>query len=133
MNVLLVDDETELVTTLAERLGLRGINARWATDAEEALRLLQTEPFDIAVLDMKLPRVDGLEVLRHLKSSEALRAIPVVVLTSSREDRDLEEAYRLGANAYVVKPVDFRAFTDAVRTLGLFWAIVNEPPGTPQR
>lgn len=82
----------------------------------------------VVMLDLKMPKVDGLEVLRAIKSDEALRAIPVVVLTSSREERDLVQSYQLGVNAYVVKPVDFQQFMQAVRDLGAFWAIVNEPP-----
>ena len=79
-------------------------------------------------LDLKMPRMDGLEVLRTLKSDQALKVLPVVMLTSSREDSDLAESYRLGANAYVVKPVDFGQFTEAIRELGLFWSLVNQPP-----
>lgn len=82
----------------------------------------------VVLLDLKMPKVDGLEVLRQMKGDEALRAIPVVMLTSSREERDLVESYRLGVNAYVVKPVAFDQFLDAVRTLGLFWAVLNEAP-----
>ncbi len=80
------------------------------------------------LLDLKMPKVDGLEVLRAIKADDGLRTIPVVMLTSSREEQDLVRSYSLGANAYVVKPVDFRGFIDAVRQLGAFWAIVNEPP-----
>ena len=75
-----------------------------------------------------MPKVDGLDVLRALKADETLKTIPVVMLTSSREEQDLVRSYKLGANAYVVKPVDFRSFIDAVRQLGAFWAVVNEPP-----
>lgn len=82
----------------------------------------------VILLDLKMPKVDGVEVLRALKSNEDTRAIPVVVLTSSREEPDLRECYRLGVNAYVVKPVDFQAFMNAVKDLGTFWAILNEPP-----
>jgi CheY-like chemotaxis protein len=82
----------------------------------------------LVLLDLKMPKVDGLEVLRQMKAEEALRTIPVVMLTSSREERDLVESYRLGVNAYVVKPVAFEQFLQAVRTLGLFWAVVNEAP-----
>lgn len=84
----------------------------------------------VVLLDLKLPKVDGLEVLRVIKSDEKLKSIPVVVLTSSREERDLIESYRLGVNAYVVKPVNFSDFINAVKELGIFWAIVNEPPPT---
>ena len=82
----------------------------------------------VVLLDLKMPKVDGLEVLRALKGDEALRTIPVVILTSSREERDLVDSYRLGVNAYVVKPVDFDQFVAAVKQVGMFWALVNEPP-----
>ncbi len=87
----------------------------------------------VVLLDLKMPKIDGLEVLREMKSDERLRTIPVVVLTSSREEWDVVESYRLGVNAYVVKPVGFQEFTDAVTALGLFWAIINEPPPTRRR
>ncbi len=87
----------------------------------------------LVLLDLKMPKVDGMEVLRTIKRDPALRDIPVLVLTSSREERDLVESYRLGVNAYVVKPVEFGAFARAVRDLGLFWAVLNEPaPGSAQ-
>ncbi|HKY33544.1 MAG TPA: response regulator [Candidatus Polarisedimenticolia bacterium] len=82
----------------------------------------------VALLDLKMPRMDGMEVLRRMRSDDKLRAIPVVILTSSREERDLVESYRLGVNAYVVKPVKFQQFVDAVKTLGLFWGVLNETP-----
>jgi CheY-like chemotaxis protein len=80
----------------------------------------------LVLLDLKMPRVDGLEVLRQIKSDPALRRIPVVMLTSSREEKDVVQSYDLGVNAFVVKPVDFAQFVEAIRTLGVFWAIVNE-------
>ncbi len=82
----------------------------------------------VVLLDLKMPKVDGLEVLRQMKTDPALRLIPVVMLTSSREETDLIKSYDLGTNAYVVKPVGFEQFADAVRQLGIFWAVVNEPP-----
>ena len=85
----------------------------------------------VILLDLKLPRVDGLEVLRVIKADPGLKFIPVVVLTSSREERDVIESYRLGVNAYVVKPVNFSEFINAVKELGVFWAIINEPPPAP--
>lgn len=89
----------------------------------------------VLLLDLKMPRVDGLDVLRALKADDQLKTIPIVMLTSSREEQDLVSSYKLGVNAYVVKPVDFRAFIDAVRQLGAFWAVINEPPpaGAAQR
>lgn len=82
----------------------------------------------VVLLDLKMPKVDGLEVLRQLKTDPDLRVIPVVILTSSRGETDLVKSYRLGTNAYVVKPVDFEQFADAIRQLGIFWAVLNEPP-----
>jgi DNA-binding response OmpR family regulator len=87
----------------------------------------------VLLLDLKLPRVDGLEVLQQIKADENLRMIPVVVLTSSREERDMVASYKLGVNAYVVKPVDFHEFVNAVKELGMFWAIINEPPPASAR
>jgi CheY-like chemotaxis protein len=80
------------------------------------------------LLDLKMPKVDGIEVLKTIKSDEKLKTIPIVMLTSSRETPDLEECYEHGVNAYVVKPVDFSEFAKAVKQLGVFWAVVNEPP-----
>ena len=85
----------------------------------------------VMLLDLKLPKVDGLEVLQQIKSDERLRMIPVVMLTSSHEEKDMMRSYRLGVNAYVVKPVDFHEFINAVRELGVFWAVINEPPPGP--
>jgi len=82
----------------------------------------------VILLDLKLPKVDGLEVLQKIKSDERLKMIPVVMLTSSHEEKDMMRSYRLGVNAYVVKPVDFHEFINAVKELGVFWAVINEPP-----
>jgi CheY-like chemotaxis protein len=110
-------------------------------DGEEALNYLfrrgahagrpEGNP-SVVLLDLKMPKVDGLEVLRRLKADPALKRIPVVMLTSSREENDLVQSYNLGVNAYVVKPVDFRDFVDAVKGLGIFWAIINETPPEPR-
>ena len=82
----------------------------------------------VVLLDLKMPRLNGLEVLEQLKKDPALRAVPVVMLTSSREERDLVKSYELGVNAFVVKPLDFHAFFEAIRDLGVFWGVLNEPP-----
>lgn len=82
----------------------------------------------LILLDIKMPRMDGLQVLEQVKQDATLRTIPVVMLTASRQEKDLYESYRLGVNAFVVKPVDFHEFADAMKVLGLFWAILNEPP-----
>jgi DNA-binding response OmpR family regulator len=106
-------------------------------DGEEALDYLYcrgkftTRSSDnpaVLLLDLKLPKVDGLEVLKQIKSDEKLKMIPVVVLTSSHEEKDMVTSYELGVNAYVVKPVDFHEFVNAVKELGVFWALINEPP-----
>jgi len=87
-----------------------------------------TEQPSVILLDIKLPFVDGLEVLRRIKKDERTRTIPVVMLTSSREERDLIESYRLGVNSYIVKPVDFDQFKESARTLGMYWLLLNRPP-----
>lgn len=107
------------------------------TDGEEALdylfrrgrfKLRAAGHPAVVLLDLKMPRRDGLQVLQAVKQDEALKTIPIVMLTSSREEQDLVRSYQLGVNAYVVKPVDFEAFIAAVRQLGIFWAVHNEPP-----
>jgi CheY-like chemotaxis protein len=85
----------------------------------------------VILLDLKLPKVDGLEVLRRIRSDERTHLLPIVILTSSKEEEDILNGYRLGANSYVRKPVDFVEFTDAVRQLGLFWLLLNQPPTRP--
>ena len=82
----------------------------------------------VMLLDLKLPKIDGLEVLQQIRSDERLKLIPVVVLTSSHEEKDMIRSYQLGVNAYVVKPVDFHEFVNAIKELGVFWAVINEPP-----
>jgi two-component system response regulator len=107
-------------------------------DGEEALEFLFCRgaynnraaeyPPKLVILDLKLPKVNGLEVLREIKNNIHTRAIPVAILTSSREDRDLVESYRLGVNSYIQKPVDFNQFRDTVKQLGLYWLVVNQAP-----
>jgi two-component system response regulator len=85
------------------------------------------DPPKVILLDLKLPKIDGLEVLQRVKSDPRTRAVPVVVLTSSREERDIVESYQLGVNSYIVKPVSFEQFSEAVRQLGLYWLLLNQP------
>ena len=137
--ILMVEDDpkdVELTLTALEDYKLAN-EVVVARDGEEALDYLYcrgnftTRPPEnpaVLLLDLKLPKVDGLEVLQQIKSDEKLRMIPVVVLTSSREERDMVASYTLGVNAYVVKPVDFHEFINAVKELGIFWAVINEPP-----
>jgi len=82
----------------------------------------------LVILDLKLPKVDGIEILRRVKSDERTKIIPIVVLTSSKEENDVVESYKLGANSYIVKPVDFQKFAESIRDLGLYWLLLNEPP-----
>ena len=89
-------------------------------------------PPAVILLDLKMPRVDGLEALRQIRADAEIRTLPIVILTSSREESDLVKGYQLGANAYVVKPVDFEQFISAVSQLGVFWALINEPPPAPR-
>jgi two-component system, response regulator len=101
-------------------------------DGEEALKFIfganLTSIPKIILLDLKMPKVDGIEVLRKIKSDEQKKIIPVVVLTSSKEERDIVESYKLGVNAYIVKPVDFDKFVKAISEIGFFWLLLNQPP-----
>jgi two-component system response regulator len=101
-------------------------------DGEEAINFLFSDPArqmpKLILLDLKMPKVGGIEVLERIKSDDQKKMIPVVILTSSKEDRDIAEAYKLGVNAYIVKPVDFNKFVDAVVELGLFWLVSNQSP-----
>ena len=137
--ILLAEDSAnDVELTLAALAEYKLVNeVVVARDGAEALDYLQRQgKFEgrprgnpaVVLLDLKMPKVDGLDVLRWLRTDERLRTTPVVVLTSSREERDIVESYQLGANAYVVKPVDFKEFIEAVKSLGLFWAVFNEPP-----
>lgn len=137
--ILLVEDSARdielILAALAEHcLANEVIVTR---DGEEALDYLYRRGIyrlrseglpGVVLLDLKLPKVDGLEVLGKLKADPELKAVPVVILTSSREEKDLVSSYNLGSNAYVVKPVDFHEFVEAIKELGLFWAVVNQPP-----
>ena len=100
-------------------------------EGKYAGRDLRDQPA-VVLLDLKLPKVDGLEVLRRLRADDRTRLLPVVVLTSSKEEQDLVAGYSLGANSYVRKPVDFEQFVEAVRQLGLYWLLLNEPPPAPR-
>ena len=137
--ILMVEDDAkdvELTLTALEEYNLVN-EVVVVRDGEEALDYLyqrgqfKTRTRDnpaVMLLDLKLPKVDGLEVLKQIKSDEKLRIIPVVVLTSSKEEKDMVASYQLGVNAYVVKPVDFHEFVNAIKELGAFWAVINEPP-----
>jgi CheY-like chemotaxis protein len=143
--ILMVEDDpkdVELTMTALEGYNLAN-EVIVTRDGEEALDYLYrrgkytTRSSDhpaVILLDLKLPKIDGLEVLRQVKSDENLKMIPVVVLTSSHEEKDLVSSYKLGVNAYVVKPVDFHEFVNAIKELGVFWAIINAaPPGSVRK
>ena len=137
--ILIVEDDpkdVELTLTALEEYNLAN-EVVVARDGEEALDYLycrgkfssrSSENPAVMLLDLKLPKVDGLEVLQKVKTDEKLMMTPVVVLTSSREEKDMVASYKLGVNAYVVKPVDFHEFVNAIKELGIFWAVINEPP-----
>ena len=137
--ILLVEDEAadvELITGAIEKYHLtNAIDV--ASDGEQALNYLYRRgeyarrPGDdpiLILLDLKMPKVNGIEVLKEMKSDSRLRNIPVVVVTSSRENPDIRKCYELGVNAYVVKPIDFSEFTEAIRNVGLFWLLINQLP-----
>jgi DNA-binding response OmpR family regulator len=137
--ILMVEDDpkdVELSLTALDEYNLAN-EVVVARDGEEALDYLycrgnfaarSKENPAVMLLDLKLPKVDGLEVLQQVRADEKLRMIPVVVLTSSHEEKDMVASYKLGVNAYVVKPVDFHEFVNAIKELGIFWAVINEPP-----
>lgn len=137
--ILLVEDDSNDIelTVMALKKHNLSNNIVVARDGVEALDYLyKRSKYEnathghpvVILLDLKMPRMDGIQVIRHLKSDESKRMIPIVVLTSSREDLDLLECYKLGVNAYVVKPVTFQEFLDAVGEIGVFWALLNETP-----
>jgi DNA-binding response OmpR family regulator len=137
--ILMVEDDNndvDMTLTALEEYNLAN-EVVVTRDGEEALDYLfcrgqyKSRASDnpaVLLLDLKLPKVDGLEVLRQVKSDDKLKLIPVVVLTSSHEEKDMVASYKLGVNAYVVKPVDFHEFVNAIKELGVFWAVINVPP-----
>ncbi|SKC62655.1 response regulator [Ohtaekwangia koreensis] len=134
VEILLVEDnpdDAELTIRALKKHNLAN-NLLHLQDGEEALDFIfSSEPNSlpkIILLDIKMPKVDGIEVLRKIKSDENRKIIPIVVLTSSKEERDIIETYKLGVNAYIVKPVEFEKFVSAVSEIGFFWLILNQPP-----
>jgi two-component system, response regulator len=140
VEILLVEDnpgDVELTLHAFKRANL-GNEVHVVRDGAEAIDFLwHSGPYEkhhlnddpkVILLDLKLPKVDGLEVLKRIKGDPDKAMIPVVVLTSSAEERDIVESYRLGVNSYIVKPVDFEQFTESVRTLGMYWLLINHPP-----
>lgn len=117
-------------------------NVHWAKDGAEALDFLFCEgayagrapnhSLKLVLLDIKMPKVDGVEVLRRLKGDERTKLTPVVIMTSSNEERDVIESYRLGVNSYIVKPVEFTSFIEVVAKIGLYWVLANRPPSVPR-
>jgi CheY-like chemotaxis protein len=140
VEILLVEDnphDAELTLRTLKKSNLAN-HVVWVKDGEEALNYIFGASTDtpetnnhtpkVILLDLKLPKVDGLEVLRRLKADKRTNIIPVAVLTSSREEQDIVESYRLGVNSYIVKPVHFENFSKAVTQLGLYWLLLNQPP-----
>ena len=140
VEILLVEDNPADVELTLHALRINHLANRIhvARDGEEALDYLfcrgahaslpKDQPPKLVLLDLKLPKVDGLEVLKEIKANPQTRPIPVIILTSSREERDMVNGYQLGVNSYIQKPVDFDKFRDTVKQLGLYWLVVNEPP-----
>jgi two-component system response regulator len=140
VEILLVEDNPDDVelTLHALRKGNLANNIHVARDGEEALEFLfcngihaersGERPPKLVLLDLKLPKVDGMEVLRRVKADERTRTIPVVILTSSKEERDLFNGYGLGANSYIQKPVDFEQFRETIKNVGLYWLVINQAP-----
>lgn len=131
--ILLVEDDPdhELLTIRALKKSNIANDVRVAHDGEEAINLLFGDSAlhpQVILLDLKLPKVDGLEVLRRIRESESTRMLPVVILTSSDEERDVVRSYQLGVNSYIRKPVNFTDFAEATRQLGLYWLVLNECP-----
>jgi CheY-like chemotaxis protein len=142
VEILLVEDDPLDVQLILRELETDSkVQIHVARDGEEALDFLFCRgtfaqrslgnPPKLVLLDLKLPKVDGLQVLRELKARPETRAIPVIALTSSKEERDLIESYRLGVNSYIQKPVDFEKFRETIRTVKIYWATINQPP--PQK
>ena len=133
IEILLAEDnsaDAEMTLRALKRNNLAN-RVRWVKDGQEALDYLFGEtarPPKLVLLDIKMPKVDGIEVLRRLKADPATQKIPVVVMTSSNEDRDVVESYRLGVNSYIVKPVQFEAFLETVAKIGLYWVLTNRAP-----
>jgi len=133
--ILLVEDDPdhELLTIRALKKSNIANDIRVARDGEEAINMLLAEDGlrpQVVLLDLKLPKLDGLEVLRRIRENEATRMLPIVVLTSSDEERDVVRSYQLGVNSYIRKPVNFNDFAEATRQLGLYWLVLNECPPT---
>ncbi len=138
--ILLVEDnpDDEALTLRALKINKIANRVVVARDGEEALDYLfgtgayaardPRETPTVILLDLKLPKIDGLEVLRRLRANEHTQFVPVVILTSSREEQDRLQGYKLGVNSYVVKPVDFHQFSEAIKSMGLYWLVLNEPP-----
>ena len=140
VDVLMVEDspnDAELIARALSKLNIAN-KIYWLKDGEEALEFIfrtgryaarnEITPLKVMLLDLKLPKVNGLEVLAKVKADEHAKTIPVVIVTSSQEDKDLKEAYRLGANSYIVKPIDAASFIKALSEAGLYWLAINKPP-----
>ena len=140
IEVLLIEDRPEDAELTIRALKQHNLvnEVKWLEDGQEALDYLfrngegkdaMVELPKLILLDLKLPKVNGLEVLEKIKKSEQTKHIPIVVLTSSKEDVDVGKAYKLGANSYIVKPVDFKSFAESIKQVGLYWLLLNQPPG----
>ena len=136
--ILIVDDSPKDIELVIAALAEKNLanEVAIAEDGEEALDYLykrgkfanENSTPAVILLDIKMPKMDGIEVLQHIRSEPKFKLIPVIMVTSSHEEKDLVESYKLGANSYVVKPVDIIQFIDAIKVLGQYWAVINQPP-----
>ena len=130
-SILVIDDEETVRSLLQRVLEESGYGVITSSNGYEALERLSKHKSELVLLDIKMPRMDGIEVLKIIRSDDKFKTIPVVMLTSSCEEPDLKKCYEIGVNAYVVKPVNFKDFFEVVKQLGVFWALLNELP--PQK
>ena len=138
IKILLIEDNPDDVELTLRAFKKHNIanHITVANDGEKALEVIfnccdkeiKTERPDLILLDLKLPKIDGMDVLKEIKKNSETKVIPVIILTSSKEESDLAESYQLGANSYIRKPVNFEKFTEVVMRLGLYWLLINEPP-----
>ena len=127
-SVLIIEDNERLLQMLADTLRTESMEVDGVRTAEEGLERLSNTAYDFILLDLKLPKVDGLEVLRQMKAHPQFCTVPVVILTTSSENSDIKTAYQLGVNSYIVKPVDFEKFVEVAEQIEIYWNVLNRPP-----
>ena len=127
-SVLVADDDADVLEVLADRLRSMDVDVLTAADGKQALELIETKAPLVGLIDVQMPKADGMEVLRQVKADPKLKTVPVVMLTTSAREEEIVESYRCGANSYVVKPLDFGQFVKAIEELKLYWLAINSLP-----